>query len=108
MFTISMADYNDFIEQVTIKNTLYYLHFGWNGNFWIMDIRDSTNTNIISNIVVQPNFPLLLQYQRHFIIKGQLLAVRNDNVQTIGRDDFVNKKATLVYMDEDDLNAAVS
>lgn len=108
MNTISMYDANDFVENVTIESILYKLHFGWNGNFWSMDIRDSTGTNIVNNIVLVPNYPLLYQHQRHIAIKGQLLAIRNDTEQTIGRDDFVNGKATMVYMSEEDIANAVA
>lgn len=108
MQTISMYDANDFKQRVTIENTLYILHFSWNGTEWNMDIRDSSNNDIVRNIVLVPNFPLLLQYQRHIDIKGQLLAVRNDSTTTISRTDFVNKKATLVYMSLEDVQDAVS
>jgi len=103
-----MYDANDFTENITIENTLYKLHFGWNGISWSMDIRDSSGNNIVCDIVLVPNYPLLFQHQRHIAIKGQILAVRNDNKTSIGRDDFVNKKATLVYMSEVDLKNAVA
>ena len=108
MNSISMYDANDFVENVTIENVKYKLHFGWNGSFWSMDIRDSEGTNILNNIVLVPNFPLLLQYQRHIDIKGQILAIRNDDIQTIGRDDFTSGKATLIYMSEEDIANAVA
>jgi hypothetical protein len=107
MFTISMIDANDFYESVTLDSTSYKLHFSWNGKNWCMDLRDQKNVDIIRNIAVVPNFPLLLQHTRHTKIKGQLLAIVNDNSTTIGRKDFINGRAKLVYMTLEDLNNAM-
>ncbi len=101
MQTISLADHNDFIESVTLDGTLYKLHFGWNPHEgWNMDVRDGQNADIIRSIAVVPNFPLLDRYRRHGgIPPGELLAVVNDAaVRQIGRRDFIDGKAALVYV----------
>lgn len=107
MFTISMIDTNDFVQTVTLDSTSYKLHFSWNGTNWSMDLRTVKNVDIVRNIAVVPNFPLLLQTTRHTKIKGQLLAIVNDNGTTIGRKDFINGRCKLVYMTLEDLNNAM-
>lgn len=108
MFTISMVDTNDFVQSVTLDSTTYKLHFSWNGENWCMDLRDSKGVDIVRNIAVVPNFPLLLQHARHTTLKGQLIAVVNDSrISTIGRSDFVSGKAKLVYMTLEDLKNAM-
>ena len=108
MEIISMSDYNDFKTRVTIENTLYYLHFSWNGTRWFMGIIDSQSNDIISGIAVVPNYPLLLQYKKHIDIEGEIMAIRNDNVQTINRTDFINGKANIVYSSLEDIQDAIS
>lgn len=110
MQIISMADHNDFVESVTLDGALYKLHFGWNPHEgWAVDLRDGQNTDIIRNIAVVPNFPLLHMYRRHSgIPPGELVAVVNDaSVQQIGREDFVTGKASLVYVPESEVANAL-
>ena len=107
MIQISMMDANDFVQSVTLDDTVYKLHFVYNDIFkgWSMDIRDSQNTDIVRSIRVVPNFPLLSQYKRHLDIKGEMVATVTTKIQNIGRSDFINGKASLVYVSEDELNA---
>ena len=107
MITIKMYNANDFKTKVIIEEVLYILRFGWNGYNWSMDIRDNKNNDIVRNIALVPNFPLLIQHQRHLNIKGQLLAIRNDGKSNIGRNDFIEGKASIVYMSLEDLKNAV-
>lgn len=107
MIQISMMDANDFVQSVTLDDTVYKLHFAYNDVLkgWSMDIRDSQNTDIVRSIRVVPNFPLLSQYKRHLDIKGEIVATVTTNIQNIGRHDFINGRASLVYVSEDELNA---
>jgi len=107
MIQISITDANDFVQSVTLDDTVYKLHFAYNDVLkgWSMDIRDSQNTDIVRSIRVVPNFPLLSQYKRHLDIKGEIVATVTTNIQNIGRHDFINGRASLVYVSEDELNA---
>lgn len=107
MIQISMIDVNDFVQSVTFDDTVYKLHFSYNDVFksWSMDIRDSQNNDIVRSIRIVPNFPLLSQYKRHFDIKGEMIATVTTNIQNISRNDFINGRASLVYVSEDELNA---
>ena len=107
MIQISMTDANDFVQSVTFDNTVYKLHFAYNDVLkgWSMDIRDSQNIDIVRSIRIVPNFPLLSQYKRHLGIKGEIVATLTTDIKNIGRDDFINGKASLVYVSGSELNA---
>lgn len=107
MIQISMTDANDFVQSVTLDDTVYKLHFAYNDVFkgWSMDIRDSQNMDIVRSIRIVPNFPLLSRYKRHLDIKGEMVATVTTGIQNIDRDDFINGRATLVYVSESELNA---
>lgn len=110
MQMISMIDANDFIVQAVLDDVQYRLHFAWNDAVrqWTVDIRDTSNADLVRGIAVMPNFPLLLQHQRHKLPKGELLAVVNDSQdkasQSIPRDGFLTGKFTMVYIPEDEIN----
>lgn len=106
MIQISMADANDFVQTVTIDDTVYKLHFAYNDvlKSWSMDIRDSQNIDLVRSIRIIPNFPLLSQYKRHLGITGEMIATVTTDIQNIGRDDFINGKANLVYVTKSEVN----
>lgn len=110
MLKISMIDANDFVETAVLDGSTYKLHFAWNSyaEAWSLDIRDSTGTDIVRGISVVPNFPLFNQHRRHGLPRGEMMAiVVNQSAtdgQTIGRDDFVSGKASIVYIPRSELD----
>lgn len=109
MLTISMADANDFVETVILDTTAYRFHFAWNdyAQMWTVDVCNNDNVDIVRGIPLVSNFPLLAQYRRHANIPpGELLAVVTDvnNTAPIGRSDFLNGRASMVYVPEDELH----
>ena len=118
MVKLTLLDANDFVQSVLLDDEPYKLHFAWNdtSKAWTLDVRDSHGKDIVRGIRIVPNFPLLHQTKRSGIPKGEIMAVvvnytRKDG-QTIGRQDFLNGKASLVYISEVEkdaiLEAAVS
>lgn len=112
MIEISMRDANDFVESVVLEQENLKLHFAWNPESycWYVDVRTMTNEDIVQAIAIVPNFPLFNQYRRvGNLPRGELMAVVVDadgeSSQTIGRDDFLNGKFTLVYIPEAEVNA---
>ena len=111
MQKISMIDSNDFVLSVTLDGTAYKLHFGWNSRAaqWSVDVRDSTNVDIVRGIAVVPNFPLFKQCERDGLPMGELMAVSNEpyasDSQIIRHDDFTSGKASLVYITEAEKSA---
>ena len=110
MTSITMFDANDFIQTVTMNGEPYKLHFAWNDNAkqWYMDLLTNDNTEIIRGISIVPNLPLFSFYRRANLPLGELMAVivnqdETEN-QSIGRNDFLNGKATLVYMSAEEVN----
>ena len=101
-----MIDSNDFVMSAILDGITYKLHFAWNSYAaqWAVDVRTSTNTDIVRGIAIVPNFPLFKQYERNGLPRGELMAVINEPYasgnQTVGRKDFVSGKASLVYIQE--------
>lgn len=112
MLTISMMDANDFVQSVLLDGMTYKLHFCWNDykQQWTMDLRDSQNKDIVRGLAVVPNYPLLSPHRRANVPPGEILAVvvNADTGKFIGRSDFINGKATLVYIPEGERNAILA
>lgn len=106
MKVIKVPDLNDSMLRVVLDGTMYMLHFAWNSTgFWSMGIYDKDGKVIIEGIKMVPNFPLTLQYRRPQLPPGEfMVTVQDDSVNTIGRDDFNNSKASLVYITAGELN----
>lgn len=112
MIQLSMIDANDFLQTATLDDVVYKLHYSWNSyaGQWTVGVRDAQGNDIIRSIAIAPNFPLFLQHHREANVpRGELMAVvvdagKADN-QTIGRDDFINGRFSMVYIPEVELNA---
>ena len=103
MITINLANKNDFITEVNLDDEVFF-HFSWNDTigFWSLTIENAYNDELVSSIVILPNRPLIAPVRRDELPLGELIAVRDDNLQTIGRDDFINGKAVLIYIGVDE------
>lgn len=114
MIAISMFDANDFVTTAMLADEPYKLHFSWNdvAQQWYLDISTNENVEIVRGLSIVPNLPLFSFYRRSDDLPlGELMAVivnqdEADN-QSIGRQDFLNGKATLVYMTAGELNGAL-
>ena len=113
MISITMFDANDFIETVMLDDEPYKLHFSWNDNAkqWYADVLTNDNSEIVRGLSIVPNLPLFSFYRRENLPLGELVAVivnqdENEN-QSIGRNDFLNGKATLVYIPAGELNGTL-
>lgn len=111
MIEISMRDANDFVQSVVLEQENRILHIAWNPEAycWYVDVRTMSNEDIIKAIAIVPNLPLFNQYRRvGGLPEGELMAVVVDQDgkynQTIGRDDFLNGRFTLVYIPKDEVD----
>lgn len=111
MISLSMYDANDFITSAMLDGEPYKLHFSWNDHVpqWTVDVLKNDNTEIVRGIPVVPNLPLFSFYRRSKLPPGELMAVvvnqdEPDN-QSVGRQDFLNGKFTLVYIPKDEVDA---
>lgn len=110
MILIGMYDANDFVESVILEGATYKLHFGWNhySQGWSMDVRNEKNEDLVRGVSVVPNFPLLHQHRRLELPPGEIMAVvtnpANPSCQSIGRQDFLNGKFSLVYIPKKELD----
>ncbi|WP_314878783.1 phage baseplate plug protein [Haemophilus parahaemolyticus] len=104
MIEINVPDYNDSLLEVELDEETFFLHFSWNetGEFWTLGIENAYNNELVSSLKILPERPLLQFVRNEHLPLGELVAVRTDNEQAIGRNDFKNGKATLFYMSIDD------
>lgn len=111
MITISTIDANSFVESVILDSILYRIRLNWNddGKYWTLDVCNNDNSELVRGIVVVPNFPLLHAYRRiKGLPPGELLAVvPSASISDIGRKDFTNGKARLIYMPKEELTNVV-
>lgn len=108
MITIAFPDANDIIVLVTLEGNQYKLRLLWNdvGEFWTLSVRSETGTPLIEGIRAVPNFPLLQPYHKPNVPPGELMVITSDDsLQDVGRDNFANGKAVLVYVTEAEVNA---
>ena len=104
--SMPIIEEDDFVQAVTIDDTVYKLHFAYNDvlKSWSMDIRDNQNKDLVRSVRIIPNFPLLSQYKRHLEISGEMVATITTDIQNIGRNDFIDGKANLVYVTKSEVN----
>ena len=98
-----------FIENVTLDDIILNFKFVWNGrdNAWYMNISDSVNSPILQGIKIINSWELIIRFTDIRLPQGAILVVslRGDE-QVIGRDDMVDNYK-LVYMTEDEVDAAI-
>lgn len=108
MITLSFLDANDIVFTATLDGTQYRIRMLWNdvGAFWTLSLRTAAGVSLLESVKAIPNFPLLVPYHRPGIPPGELMViVNNETVQAVGRNDFYNGKAILVYVTEAETNA---
>lgn len=104
MITIPIPNLNDSLLEVELDDEVFFLHFSWNsaGGFWSMAIENAYNDEILTGIKLLPNRFLLQQFSEDTLPLGDFIVVRDDELQSVGRDDFLAKKAALIYVGVDD------
>ena len=111
MISLSMYDANDFIISTMLDGEPYKLHFSWNDHVpqWTVDVLTNDNTEVVRGIPIVPNLPLFSFYRRYKLPQGELLAVvvnqDESGNQSVGRQDFLNGKFTMVYVPKGEVNA---
>lgn len=108
MQQITFLDGNDILTTAKLDGTQYKIRMLWNdaGGFWTLSLRDSKNNSLLEGVKCVPDFPILAPYHRPGIPAGEFVITTLDtSLQIIGRKDFVNKKAVLIYVTEDEMDA---
>lgn len=100
MIKIELVDKNDFISEANLDDEIFFLHLSWNDTlgYWCLAIENAYNDELVSGIVVLPNRPLIEPVRREALPLGELIAVREDDNPTIGREDFIKGVAALIYI----------
>lgn len=104
MIEINVPNHNDSLLEVELDDEVFFLHFSWNstGEFWTLSIENAYNDELVSCLRMLPNRPLLPFVRTADLPLGELVVVREDNLESVGREDFANGKASLIYVGIDD------
>lgn len=100
---ITPPDLNDSFSRIALLGKEYLLRFSWNdtGGFWTFGLYDMQQKPYIAGIRILPNVILNFFYQSHSLPDGFFLV--KSGLETIGRDDFKNKKAQFLFVPAEDL-----
>ncbi len=104
-YEISVPDRNDAIMRVNFDGAYYYLRTTWNeyGGFWMLSVYSAELELLIGMAKLVPgaiwNF-----YEIGSVGPPGIIGVITDN-EKIGRQDFVNATAKLVYLPADQLQS---
>ncbi|MFR0938972.1 MAG: phage baseplate plug protein [Faecalibacterium prausnitzii] len=97
-YEISVPDRNDSIMRVNLDEVYYNLRLTWNayGGFWMLSVYDAEMNIVIGMARLAPGAIWNFFYQVQGGPPG-VLGVQTEN-EEIGRDDFVNGSAKLLYL----------
>ncbi len=98
MLYIDVPDRNDSISVLSIDGKEYGLRFTYNEKYgyWSFGLYEEESSPIIAMTRIVPNFPLLHFYTGSNIPDGVFGCI--SDVETVGRDAFVNRTAEFVYI----------
>ena len=104
MFLIDVPDINDSLVEVELDEEVFILHFSWNDTvgYWSLSIQNVYNDELISCLPIYPNRRLLEFVKNAQLPLGDFIVIRNDDTASIGRADFSNGSAALMYIGVDD------
>lgn len=106
MFKIPMQDLPAYTEQIVFEDTVYTLKFVWNsrGAYWTIDFYDIDENPLVIGIKIVLNYELISRFVDRGIPKGFLYAIDvSNNLEKIGRYDFINGRLSLIYVTEVEL-----
>ncbi len=97
-YEISVPDRNDSIMRVNLDEVYYNLRLTWNayGGFWMLSIYDAKMNIILGMARLVPGAIWNFYYQTQGGPPG-VLGVETEQ-EIIGRNDFVDGKAKLLYL----------
>lgn len=104
MEQINISGTIDGVQTVQLGGVMYRLKMAYDGEHWNMTLRDTDDNDLVTDIRVVTNYPLLLMHQRSVpTLNGQLMAVRTNGSEQISRNDFVDGRIKLVYIPWDEV-----
>ena len=95
--TIEVPDKNDSLSRIVLNGTAYLIRFTYQSanDYWKFGIYTVQKEPVVIGVKIVPNFPLNLFWGNAELTNGFFGA--KSNLERIGRNDFVNKKATFIF-----------
>lgn len=100
---ITPPDLNDSFSRIVLLGKEYQMRFTWNDTceYWTMGLYSIEHRAYVSNIKIVPNSPLNFFYQTNNLPNGVFAA--SSALDSIGRNDFKNGRAKLMFIPNEDL-----
>lgn len=94
---IEVPDLNDSVSKVVLGSKQYQIRFTYNDTFdhWTFGLYDSLGTPIRVGVKIVPQYPLNLFWGVEDAPSGVFGVL--SNLERIGRNDFVDGKATFIF-----------
>jgi len=98
MIYIDVPDMNDSISSLSIDGIEYGLRFTYNEkyDFWSFGLYDEDDDPVIAMTRIVPNFPIFHFYTYSDMPDGIFGCI--SDIDTVGRNAFVNDTAKFVYI----------
>ncbi len=105
MIALPIPDQNDSLTEITLDDVVYFLHLAWNSQAesWTFGFEDAGNVLLLDGIPIVPNAPLMTRFALADLPQGELIALAQDQKDSIGYDDLVGGKVKLFYVSQDEL-----
>lgn len=103
MISITVPDLNDSVGRITLSDREYYIRFTYNStkDYWSVGLYDIDMVPIIPMTKIVPNFPIFFYYTYVELPDGIMGCLTNKT--RIGRKDFINGEAEMVYIPRDEV-----
>lgn len=106
LLSIPFQNYPSFREDIVLESVRYTFAFHWNsiGSFWSMDITNNDLDTTVYGIRLVINSELLSFVDRG-LPPGNLVVIdQSGDVRSIEKDDFINERLDLIYVETSDPN----
>ena len=99
---IEVPDLNDSMSRVVLNGKAYLIRITWNdrGGFWKFGLYDTQSQPIVIGIKIVPRFPMNLFYGVTALPSGVFGVMTK--LEHIGRNDFLDGKASFVFCPAED------
>lgn len=96
---IGAIDAEDQLAEAMLDGKTFYVGRSWNvtGAFWTFSIRSADDVTLLTGQMMTPNSLLLRRHRAPGLPPGELFAWYGGTEDRIGRNDFTNGNAALLY-----------
>ena len=101
---------NDQIIQMTLDNTVYFVHLAYNSesDSWSIGLQDANSQTLTEGLSLIANYPLLSRVRKPTFPPGELICVAPTSREAITYDSFTSGDSQLIYYTQAEVEAAIN